>query len=146
MREYVALTCPSQSFNVIVFEGDSLPDLVPAADRGAAALPEPIEVEAATDANPAPDSPVSTPTTSIASLSGATPPMLRAHVLFGNHPQAMKMSSCIQADARSVYLTYWATGEMDAIGGSDPGNPSFPPEPALDGFGMCVKVWTFGLE
>lgn len=55
-------------------------------------------------------------------------PTLRAHVLLGNHPQAMKMSSCIQADARSIYLTYWATGEMDATGGTDPRNPAFPPE------------------
>lgn len=73
--------------------------------------------------------------------------MLRAHNLLGNHPQALKFSSCVQADARSIYLTYWAGGEVEAVGGADTtGNVSFPPPEAVDGFGMCVKVWTFGME
>lgn len=72
--------------------------------------------------------------------------MLRAHVLLGNHPQALKFSSCIQADARSIYLTYWAGGEVEAVTGVDAGNVSFPPVEAIEGLGMCVKVWTFGGE
>jgi len=41
------------------------------------------------------------------------------------------MSSCIQADARSIYLTYWATGEMDARGLPDPSNTAFPTDGEL---------------
>lgn len=73
-------------------------------------------------------------------------PKLRAHVLLGNHPQALKFSTCVQADARSIYLTYWAGGEVEAAVGVSPGNVSFPPLEAIEGFGFCVKVWTFGLE
>jgi hypothetical protein len=46
-------------------------------------------------------------------------------MLAGNHPQAMKMSSCLQADVRSVYLTYWAMGEAEATGGIS-NHTSFP--------------------
>jgi hypothetical protein len=67
-------------------------------------------------------------------------PTLRAHVLLGNHQQSMKLSSCLQADARSIYLTYWAAG---AFGDLTTGPTASTPA-ARDGLGLCVKVWTFG--
>lgn len=73
----------------------------------------------------------------------ASRPTIRAHVLLGNHQQAMKHSSCLQADARSIYLVYWATGEVEA---SPSDAPTAPTHNALDGLGLCVKVWTFGAE
>ncbi|CAK9785499.1 hypothetical protein CC85DRAFT_329220 [Cutaneotrichosporon oleaginosum] len=68
-------------------------------------------------------------------------PTLRCHVLLGNHQQSMKLSSCLQADARSIYVTYWASGEFGEFGVG--GVTSSPPE-ARDGLGMCIKAWTFG--
>ncbi len=71
---------------------------------------------------------------------GTVAPTLRAHVLLGNHQQSMKLSSCLQADARSIYLTYWAAGSFgDLLTG-----PQAPTPAARDGLGLCVKAWTFG--
>ncbi|BEJ09372.1 hypothetical protein CcaverHIS641_0602870 [Cutaneotrichosporon cavernicola] len=63
---------------------------------------------------------------------------LPAHVLLGNHQQSMKLSSCLQADARSIYLTYWAAGEFPG------GAVTAPTAAARDGLGLCIKAWTFG--
>ncbi|BEI86053.1 hypothetical protein CcaverHIS002_0603400 [Cutaneotrichosporon cavernicola] len=51
---------------------------------------------------------------------------------------SMKLSSCLQADARSIYLTYWAAGEFPG------GAVTAPTAAARDGLGLCIKAWTFG--
>lgn len=71
-------------------------------------------------------------------------PTLHAHVLLGNHQRSMKMSSCLQADARSIYLTYWAAGEVEED--VEATAATAPTAQALFGLGLCVKVWTFSAE
>lgn len=97
-------------------------------------LTQPLSIQA----DPLPTA--QTLTTAPTTHAHAAAPTLRAHVLLGNHQQSMKMSSCLQADARSVYLTYWAAGEAED-GMSDAATAPTPE--ALFGLGLCVKVWTF---
>ncbi|KAL1410723.1 hypothetical protein Q8F55_001665 [Vanrija albida] len=70
-------------FNVVVIDGKQFPDV--------------------------PRGPTPAPVPGLASSR----PKLQAHVLLGNHPQAVKMASCVQMDYRGLYLTYWALGEFE---------------------------------
>lgn len=119
-----------QQFNVVIIDGKQFPDM--------------------------PRGPTPAPVPGLASSR----PKLQAHVLLGNHPQAVKMASCVQMDYRSLYLTYWALGEFEGARHmpDEQAAPTFPPPgelccgawltmtDALADFGMCVKVWSFGPE
>lgn len=130
-----------QSFNVILINGKKIPE-IPGEDALYSRILQPLKEDLKELEKGMPMRARGHEEPSL----DAQRPMLRAHVLLGNHPQAMKFSSCVQADARSIYLTYWAGGEVEATGGADSGHVSYPPAEAVDGFGMCVKVWTFGMD
>ncbi|GMK59875.1 hypothetical protein CspeluHIS016_0900920 [Cutaneotrichosporon spelunceum] len=66
----------------------------------------------------------------------AEAPVLPVHVLLGNTQESMQISSCLQADARSIYLTYRAAVDFSGV--------TPPSSAARSGFGVCVKVWSFG--
>jgi len=81
-------------------------------------------------------------------LSSSSPlPTTRIHTILSTHSQGVKMASCAQMDRKSIFLIYWAMGELDAGGVRDAisGERVDPPDEALDGFGVCVKVWDFGV-
>ncbi|WVF65873.1 hypothetical protein IAT40_000610 [Kwoniella sp. CBS 6097] len=82
-------------------------------------------------------------------------PTLRIHQLKDTHPRGMSQSSCLQVDREKIYTTYWALGEFEAgewINNDNDddddgiGQRIAPTEEALNDFGLCIKVWDFGLR
>jgi hypothetical protein len=71
--------------------------------------------------------------------------VFRLHVLPAPHPFGVKESSCIQIDRDKIYMVYWALSDADGAGfRSVHGVPvGLPPERAMDGFGVCVRIWDF---
>ncbi|OCF40071.1 hypothetical protein I317_06146 [Kwoniella heveanensis CBS 569] len=53
-----------------------------------------------------------------------------------------------EVDREKVYATYWALGEHQAGGVRNEitGERVLPPEEASSDFGLCIKVWDFGLR
>ena len=83
----------------------------------------------------------------LSSLS-LSPPSLRIHTPLNTHPDAIGVASCLQIDRTKIYVNYWAAGEVDAGGVRDPetGEIMRIPAEAMQGFGLCIRVWDFGVE
>ncbi|WVQ93502.1 hypothetical protein IAU59_000576 [Kwoniella sp. CBS 9459] len=88
-----------------------------------------------------------TPPYTTAALPNTPRPTVRIHQLKDTHARGMGQSSCLQVDREKVYATYWALGEQRAGGVGDEGEErTMPPEEAWGDFGLCIKVWDFGLR
>ncbi|WWD05623.1 hypothetical protein V865_003704 [Kwoniella europaea PYCC6329] len=74
-------------------------------------------------------------------------PTIKLLNLMNVHHKGMGQCSCLQMDREKIYAVYWALGESEAGGAVNyEGERILPPQEAIGDFGLCVKVWDFGLE
>ncbi|WRT65783.1 uncharacterized protein IL334_002732 [Kwoniella shivajii] len=79
--------------------------------------------------------------------SSDTRPSIRINKLLNVHEKGMGQCSCLQLDREKIYAVYWALGESEAGGVQDhDGGKILPPPEATSDFGICVKVWNFGVN
>ncbi|WVW80243.1 hypothetical protein I302_102221 [Kwoniella bestiolae CBS 10118] len=73
-------------------------------------------------------------------------PSIKIRCLLDVHHKGMNQCSCLQLDREKIYAVYWALGESEAGGTANyEGERVLPPQEAVGDFGLCVKVWDFGL-
>ncbi|OCF75085.1 hypothetical protein I204_03934 [Kwoniella mangroviensis CBS 8886] len=74
-------------------------------------------------------------------------PTIKLLNLMNVHHKGMGQCSCLQMDREKIYAVYWALGESEAGGTVNyEGERILPPQEAIGDFGLCVKVWDFGLD
>lgn len=71
-------------------------------------------------------------------------PRLSLHLVISTTSLGVTTSSCAQLDESSMYLNYWAKGEVDGGGApyEDEGR-LLPPEKTLEGLGVVLRAWDF---